>query len=222
MTPSEFKKILDFRQLSDSDFNGGLNLILQGDTETTRGTIDQLALFILKPVLDQLIPAGVPIPWPNDTPPSGWVSITNGFSFDTTIYTELAKAWPSGVIPAHRGRVIECTADGSSTGAVLDGEVKNHDHEIQESNVTLSNTFNVSRTGTNTVSIPYANNDGSGAGFQSGTLVGGSKTINVTNNAQYSVNVDFGDHKHDVSVQPTGGARNTVDRINYNYIVRLA
>ncbi|WP_340618667.1 phage tail protein [Xenorhabdus entomophaga] len=51
------------------------------------------------------VPVGVPIPWPTETPPEGWV-ICNGESFDKARYPKLALAYPSGVLPDLRGEFI--------------------------------------------------------------------------------------------------------------------
>lgn len=60
-------------------------------------------------------PAGSPIPWPSNTLPQGWL-ICNGQSFNKTLYPELAKAYPSGVLPDLRGVFIR----GNDNGRGLD------------------------------------------------------------------------------------------------------
>ncbi|WP_024302212.1 tail fiber protein [Pseudogulbenkiania sp. MAI-1] len=52
-----------------------------------------------------IAPAGIPMPWPLATPPSGWV-ILQGQSFDTAANPNLAIAYPSGVLPDLRGKFI--------------------------------------------------------------------------------------------------------------------
>lgn len=51
------------------------------------------------------LPIGVPVPWPTENPPEGWL-ICNGDSFDTVRYPKLAIAYPSGVLPDLRGEFI--------------------------------------------------------------------------------------------------------------------
>ncbi|WP_340608757.1 tail fiber protein [Xenorhabdus bharatensis] len=51
------------------------------------------------------LPVGVPVPWPTENPPEGWL-ICNGESFDKAIYPKLALAYPSGVLPDLRGEFI--------------------------------------------------------------------------------------------------------------------
>ncbi|MCC8365829.1 tail fiber protein [Xenorhabdus sp. PB61.4] len=52
-----------------------------------------------------VIPIGVPIPWPSEIPPDGWLKC-NGDSFDTVKYPKLALAYPSGKLPDLRGEFI--------------------------------------------------------------------------------------------------------------------
>ncbi|WP_338884995.1 phage tail protein [Xenorhabdus sp. TH1] len=51
------------------------------------------------------LPVGVPVPWPTESPPEGWL-ICNGDSFDKERYPKLALAYPSGVLPDLRGEFI--------------------------------------------------------------------------------------------------------------------
>ncbi|PHM29453.1 phage tail protein [Xenorhabdus innexi] len=51
------------------------------------------------------LPVGVPVPWPTETPPEGWL-MCNGDSFDISRYPKLALAYPSGNLPDLRGEFI--------------------------------------------------------------------------------------------------------------------
>ncbi|WP_323866175.1 phage tail protein [Xenorhabdus cabanillasii] len=51
------------------------------------------------------LPVGVPVPWPTENPPEGWL-VCNGDSFDTARYPKLALAYPSGRLPDLRGEFI--------------------------------------------------------------------------------------------------------------------
>ncbi|WP_422824335.1 tail fiber protein [Xenorhabdus bharatensis] len=51
------------------------------------------------------LPVGVPVPWPTETPPEGWL-ICNGNLFDKIRYPKLALAYPSGLLPNLRGEFI--------------------------------------------------------------------------------------------------------------------
>ncbi|CBJ82178.1 putative e14 prophage; tail fiber protein [Xenorhabdus bovienii str. Jollieti] len=52
-----------------------------------------------------VIPIGVPVPWPSEIPPDGWLKC-NGEVFDTVKYPKLALAYPSGRLPDLRGEFI--------------------------------------------------------------------------------------------------------------------
>jgi hypothetical protein len=71
---------------------------------------------------------GMPIPWPSDTIPPGFALMT-GQTFDKNVYTQLAKAYPAGVIPDMRGQTIK--GKPASGRAVLSYEqdaIKLHSH----------------------------------------------------------------------------------------------
>ncbi|MGJ0579187.1 tail fiber protein [Xenorhabdus bovienii] len=61
------------------------------------------------------LPVGVPVPWPTEIPPEGWL-ICNGDSFDKTRYPKLAFAYPSGILPDLRGEFIR----GWDTEGIID------------------------------------------------------------------------------------------------------
>lgn len=61
------------------------------------------------------IPVGVPLPWPTDTPPTGWL-LCNGDRFNTIQYPLLALAYPSGQLPDLRGEFIR----GADAGRQVD------------------------------------------------------------------------------------------------------
>ncbi|WP_394564453.1 phage tail protein [Pantoea sp. SGAir0180] len=51
------------------------------------------------------LPVGVPVPWPSEVPPSGWLTC-NGDTFSAADYPLLAKAYPSLKLPDLRGEFI--------------------------------------------------------------------------------------------------------------------
>ncbi|ATW34677.1 MULTISPECIES: phage tail protein [Candidatus Williamhamiltonella] len=61
------------------------------------------------------VPVGVPLPWPTDRPPTGWL-LCNGARFDKTQYPLLASAYPSGQLPDLRGEFIR----GADAGRQVD------------------------------------------------------------------------------------------------------
>ncbi|WP_081299543.1 phage tail protein [Gilliamella sp. wkB195] len=56
-------------------------------------------------VRNRSVPVGVPMPWPQATPPAGWFEC-NGSQFNTNLYPHLAAAYPWGSLPDLRGEFI--------------------------------------------------------------------------------------------------------------------
>lgn len=72
------------------------------------------AAFITKlkqAIVNGSVPAGIPMPWPTATPPTGWLKC-NGANFNTSTYPLLAKAYPSGKLPDLRGEFLRGWDDG--------------------------------------------------------------------------------------------------------------
>lgn len=67
-----------------------------------------------------LIPVGIPLPWPAATPPDGWLKC-NGSVFDKNQLPQLALVYPSGRLPDLRGEFIRGWDDGRGvdTGRAL-------------------------------------------------------------------------------------------------------
>lgn len=76
--------------------------------------------YLLESDIDKYIPVGFPLPWPQATPPGGWLKC-NGASFDKVKYSKLAIAYPSGILPDLRGEFLRGWDDGRSvdTGRTL-------------------------------------------------------------------------------------------------------
>ncbi|HFP3090121.1 TPA: phage tail protein [Escherichia coli] len=80
------------------------------------------------------LPVGVPVPWPLETPPTGWLKC-NGAAFSAEEYPELAKAYPTNKLPDLRGEFIRGWDDGRGvdTGRALlslqDDSFEAHRHE---------------------------------------------------------------------------------------------
>ncbi|HBD1511087.1 TPA: tail fiber protein [Escherichia coli] len=62
------------------------------------------------------LPVGVPVPWPLETPPTGWLKC-NGAPFDPEEYPKLAKAYPTNKLPDLRGEFIRGWDDGRGVDA---------------------------------------------------------------------------------------------------------
>jgi len=67
--------------------------------------------YLIEADIDKYIPVGFPLPWPQATPPVGWLKC-NGASFDKVKYPKLGMAYPSGVLPDLRGEFIRGWDDG--------------------------------------------------------------------------------------------------------------
>ncbi|MEF6607539.1 phage tail protein [Escherichia coli] len=67
--------------------------------------------YLLESDIDKYIPVGFPLPWPQATPPGGWLKC-NGATFDKVKYPKLATAYPSGILPDLRGEFLRGWDDG--------------------------------------------------------------------------------------------------------------
>jgi len=97
-------------------------------------------------------PVGSPIAWPSDTVPAGFALMT-GQTFDKNVYTQLAKAYPSGVIPDMRGQMIKGKpASGRAVLSLESDGIKSHAHGASASNTDLgrkeASAFDYGRKGT--------------------------------------------------------------------------
>lgn len=125
------------------------------------------------PPVAETLPVGVPLPWPTDTPPSGYI-VMQGQAFDKTAYPKLAAAYPSGVLPDMRGQTIKGKpASGRDVLSTESDGVKSHTHSASTASVDLG-----SKT---TSSFDYGTKTSSSFDY-------GTKTSNTT-----------GDHSHTVS-----------------------
>ncbi|HAP1755136.1 TPA: phage tail protein [Escherichia coli] len=62
------------------------------------------------------LPVGVPVPWPLETPPTGWLKC-NGAAFSSEMYPRLARAYPTNKLPDLRGEFIRGWDDGRGIDA---------------------------------------------------------------------------------------------------------
>lgn len=220
--PSEFKAIKELRQIDDLGISPDLLMLFESETESLKVLLSQLASYIRKPVETELIPPGVPQYWPGDTPPSGYVFINNGITFDTVQYPKLAMAWPAGEIPPHKGLVIECTADGAVTGDTESGEVKSHSHNNSHGHLAefSGNALAPHKHLSYHPRGDVAKIDGDKQSAWEGVDSIFSEETSSVSAGTPSGTVSVGNHSGNTGL--TGQSRNTVDRINYNVMVRLA
>ena len=78
---------------------------------STQGVLDYLGLGE-----GSALPVGVPVPWPLETPPTGWLKC-NGAAFSSEMYPKLAKAYPANKLPDLRGEFIRGWDDGRGVDA---------------------------------------------------------------------------------------------------------
>ncbi len=123
-------------QQASSDFlRKDANLADVSDKVKARKSLELGELAVLS--RSDVLPVGVPLPWPADIPPPGW-AIMQGQSFDKAVYPLLAAAYPLGVIPDMRGQTIK--GKPNSGRAVLSYEqdnIKSHTHSASASNTDL-------------------------------------------------------------------------------------
>lgn len=138
-------------------------------------SLGELALLSRSDVL----PVGVPLPWPIDTPPDGW-GILQGQAFDKAAYPLLAKAYPSGVLPDMRRMTIKGKTDDRAVLSYEEDGIKSHAHGA---------TVSATDLGTKTVStFDYGSKQTTGFDY-------GNKTTNVQ-----------GHHDHGYPVGGVGGS----------------
>ncbi|EHO5192783.1 tail fiber protein [Salmonella enterica] len=185
-----------------------------------------------------VVPAGIPFPWPTDTPPAGW-AIMQGQSFDKSAYPLLATAYPDGVIPDMRGWMIK--GKPASGRAVLSQEQdgnKSHSHAARAQDTDLgtktTSSFDYGTKSTNTTGghthqfgscVNSYYSDSNHISFLSGngawTQAAGDHAHTVYIGG-HEHTVYIGPHGHVVIVDADGNAETTVKNIAFNYIVRLA
>ncbi|EOF6478793.1 phage tail protein [Salmonella enterica] len=235
-TPKAVKAAFDLAEGAlAKDQNGG-------DIPDKQKFIENLGL---TEVIQNLLPVGVPVAWPTDTPPAGW-AIMQGQTFDKTKYPQLAIAYPDGVIPDMRGWMIK--GKPASGRAVLSQEQdgnKSHSHTARAQDTDLGTkttssfdygTKSTNNTGAHTHNFAYNNTSaysdtpGTGLGMHSDNVskVAGNRVLSSGNHAHtvgigpHTHSVAIGSHGHVITVSSTGNTENTVKNIAFNYIVRLA
>lgn len=173
----------------------------------------------------QAYPVGAPIPWSSDTLPSSNYAFMTGQTFDKSKLTQLAIAYPSGVIPDMRGQTIKGKpASGRSILSYEQDGNKAHTHGASVSSTDLG-TKTTSTAGEHTHSYT-AQQQSSGNSTKIG-VVNADVSYGTYNNTipaagAHSHTVVMGSHSHNVTISSQGNSEVTVKNIAYNYIVRLA
>lgn len=167
----------------------------------------------------------VPLPFSGENPPVGHVFML-GQAFDKNAYPRTAQAFPSGVFPDMRGRTILGKPDDRWPLSLADGDVKSHGHggeigaaDLGSKETTAGGAFQPKIRG-------YHSNTSLDGGwserfsFEEGRDLADFPLVEAT--PPHSHWVDIGWHGHTLRIDATGSAKNTVDNIAFNYIVRLA
>ncbi|HCP1227772.1 TPA: phage tail protein [Escherichia coli] len=167
--------------------------------------------YLLESDFDKYFPVGFPLPWPQATPPGGWLKC-NGATFDKVKYPKLATAYPSGILPDLRGEFLRGWDDGrgvdsgrgllSMQGASTIDHV--HDMGGWTGNVILKDA--VASSANTTFGVQLSSGDG-------GQLFSWKDGINTSNNQKRMVTT---------SQVKAGVGDGSPRNIAFNYIVRAA
>lgn len=184
-------------------------------------------------------PAGAPIAWPSDVLPGDDYAFMVGQLFDKSAYPQLARAYPSGVIPDMRSWTIK--GKPASGRAVLSQEMdgnKRHSHSARAQDTDLgtksTSSFDYGSKGSDAGGNhahefgSYVNSYWGDSNHTSFLAGGGAWTKEAGIHAHttwigpHGHTVYIGPHGHLVIVDPDGNDEVTVKNIAFNYIVRLA
>jgi hypothetical protein len=154
--------------------NGGLWYRTSRDGYGFEEDWDQIYTKKNPPPSGEALPVGVPLPWPTDTPPSGYI-VMQGQAFDKAAYPKLAAAYPSGVLPDMRGQTIKGKpASGRDVLSTEADGVKSHTHTASTASVDLgSKTTSSFDYGTKTTSsFDYGTKTSNSTGAHTHSLSG--------------------------------------------------
>lgn len=173
----------------------------------------------------QLIKAGVLLPWPTNIAPPG-CALAVGQAFDKVANPQLATVYPSGFLPDMRDRTILGTPIGRAPLSLADGEVKYHGHGGEVGGVDLGSKETTASGAYQLKLRSYRSNtaldggDSNRHSFEQGLPFTDYGLIEPLPNHSHWVTLGW--HGHSLRIDPYGAAKNTVDNIAFNYIVRLA
>ncbi|ALX92740.1 hypothetical protein AV650_03830 [Serratia fonticola] len=169
-------------------------------------------------------PVGVPMPWPGNVAPSGHALVV-GQAFDKVANPQLAVVYPSGVLPDMRGRTILGNPTGRAPLSLADGEVKNHGHGGEVGSADLGSKETTAGGYFQPKIRAYHSNTALDGGwserfsFELGRDLADYPLVEATPAHTHWVNLGW--HGHSLRIDAYGAAKNTVDNIAFNYIVRL-
>lgn len=207
-----------------------------------KGLNDDLGLGELAAMdINDVLPVGIPQPWPTNTPPKKW-ALMWGQEFDPLVYPLLGAAYPDGIIPDMRGQTIKGRPDGRDVLSYEEDGNKKHGHgaKIAETDLgtkltaefdygSKGSTEDGEHTHTLTQQVPTtAWNNKAISGGSVGVWIGGLATnpgglhAHTTHIGAHAHIVELGAHGHEIIIDESGNVETTVKNIAFNYIVRLA
>ena len=180
--------------------------------DQAQGLVDQIAEVnsLVNDVKGARLPVGVIVPFPEKGTYPGYLYL-DGSSFDTAVYTQLAKMYPSGKLPDMRSASVTGVDDGKgkftdkTAKTFLESQNLSHTHVgtgATDNNGGHTHTGATDAQGDHWHKVYYNGSGGSVPGFNgpstastvsSKTANAGSHTHNVTIN-------QAGSHTHDVTV----------------------
>lgn len=167
----------------------------------------------------------VPLPFSGDSPPPGH-ALMLGQAFDKNAYPRTAQAFPSGVFPDMRGRTILGKPDDRGPLSLADGEVKSHGHGGEVAGTDLGSPETTESGGYSPKLRSYPSNTSLDGGTSSRHTIDQDRGFTdyglIEGVPPHKHNLPLGWHSHGLRIDAFGAAKNTVDNIAFNYIVRLA
>ncbi|MCE9938980.1 phage tail-collar fiber domain-containing protein [Serratia liquefaciens] len=167
----------------------------------------------------------VPLPFSGDSPPPGHALMV-GQAFDKNAYPRTAQAYPSGVFPDMRGRTILGKPDDRWPLTLADGEVKSHGHSGEVAGTDLGSPETTESGGYSPKLRSYPSNTSLDGGTSSRHTIDQDRGFTdyglIEGVPPHKHNLPLGWHSHGLRIDAFGAAKNTVDNIAFNYIVRLA
>ncbi|HDG1673829.1 TPA: phage tail protein [Kluyvera cryocrescens] len=191
--------------------------------------------------VNDVLPVGIPQPWPRDIPPPGW-DVMIGQIFEPLAYPLLGAAYPDGIIPDMRDQTIKGRPDGRAVLSYEASGNKKHSHGATISETDLgtkvTTEFDYGTKGSSTDGehthaltqqvVTTAWNNKAVSGGSTGVWTGGVATSaagyhsHVMYIGAHAHSVELGQHGHEIVIEESGNEETTVKNIAYNYIVRLA
>ncbi|WP_076589687.1 phage tail protein [Vibrio ostreicida] len=182
--------------------------------------IDKLVSNLWLKLAAKIFPVGAAIPWFTNVAPNGFAIMKNQ-AFDTQLYPELAKVWPSGVIPDMRGCGVIGKEDNERIGIFEEGQVKEHGHPNSTASSTNLGSKNTNTNGNHRHYSGIGKFGGGSRRYQTDTNPSsGLIYTDAAGNHNHSVNI--GSHVHTVAIALFGAAKNTINHRKVNWIVRMA